>query len=137
MHATNMYACIYNVFLCVCVCVCTALFHQPETNLLQVTSLMSLVNFLSSDIPLENVVGDFSFQMDKSNDPDTRCFLPTHVKDHILETVLGERSFQYIGPVILNSLPFSVKHATSLSSFTSCVCVCGVLICFCKRPGLS
>ena len=30
-----------------------------------------------------------------------------------------ERSFQYIGPVIWNSLPFSVTHATSLSSFKS------------------
>ena len=32
---------------------------------------------------------------------------------------LGERSFQYIGPVIWNSLPFFVRHATSLSSFKS------------------
>ena len=30
---------------------------------------------------------------------------------------LGERSFQYIGPVIRNSLPFSVRHAAPLSSF--------------------
>ena len=32
---------------------------------------------------------------------------------------LGERSFQYIGPVIWNSLSFSVRHATTLSSFKS------------------
>ena len=32
---------------------------------------------------------------------------------------LGEKSFQYIGPVIWNSLSFSVGHATSLSSFKS------------------
>ena len=32
---------------------------------------------------------------------------------------LGEIYFQYIGPVIWNSLPFSVRHATSLSSFKS------------------
>ena len=32
---------------------------------------------------------------------------------------LGERSFQYIGPVIWNSLSFSVRHAMSLSSFKS------------------
>ena len=72
---------------------------------------------------------------------------------------LGERSFQYIGHVIWNSLSFSVRHATSLSSFKSklkptssllptdfslsffcfhqthdyyaCgVCGCGMLICF-------
>ena len=30
---------------------------------------------------------------------------------------LGERSFQYIGPVIWNSLPLSVRHSSSLSSF--------------------
>ena len=33
--------------------------------------------------------------------------------------VNGERSFQYIGPVIWHSLSFSVRHATSLSSFKS------------------
>ena len=32
---------------------------------------------------------------------------------------LGERSFQYMGLVIWNSLPFSVRNATSLSSFKS------------------
>ena len=35
---------------------------------------------------------------------------------------LGERSFQYIGPVIWNSLPLSVssvRHSSSLSSFKS------------------
>ena len=37
----------------------------------------------------------------------------------VCRRTLGERSFQYIGPVIWNSLPFSVRHATSLSSFKS------------------
>ena len=32
---------------------------------------------------------------------------------------LGERSCQYIGPVLWNSLPFSVRHSSSLSSFKS------------------
>ena len=32
---------------------------------------------------------------------------------------LGERSFHYIGPVLWNSLPFSVRHSSSLSSFKS------------------
>ena len=32
---------------------------------------------------------------------------------------LGQRSFQYIGPVIWKSLPFSFGHATSLFSFKS------------------
>ena len=32
---------------------------------------------------------------------------------------LGERSFQYIGSVIWNSLPLSVRHSSSLSSFKS------------------
>ena len=31
----------------------------------------------------------------------------------------GERSFQYIGPVIWNSLPVSSRHSSSLSSFKS------------------
>ena len=38
---------------------------------------------------------------------------------HCCRRTLGERSFQYIGPVIWNSLSFSVRHATSLSSFKS------------------
>ena len=37
----------------------------------------------------------------------------------VCRRTLGERSFRYIGPVIWNSLPFSVRHATSLSSFKS------------------
>ena len=37
----------------------------------------------------------------------------------VCRRTLGERSFQYIGPVIWNSLSFSVRHATSLSSFKS------------------
>ena len=68
----------------------------------------------------------------------------------------GERSFQYIGPVIWNSLPFSVRHATSFSTFKSklkthlfssaywflaffllfpsnpwllCLCFCGMCVC--------
>ena len=32
---------------------------------------------------------------------------------------LGERSFQCIGPVLRNSLPLSVTHSSSLSSFKS------------------
>ena len=32
---------------------------------------------------------------------------------------LGERSFQYIGHVLWNSLPLSVRHSSSLSSFKS------------------
>ena len=32
---------------------------------------------------------------------------------------LGERSFQYIGPVLWNSLPISLRHSSSLSSFKS------------------
>ena len=35
----------------------------------------------------------------------------------VCRRTLAERSFQYIGPVIWNSLPFSIRHATSLSSF--------------------
>ena len=46
---------------------------------------------------------------------DTRIFRVPRV----CRRTLGERSFQYIGPVIWNSLPFSVRHATSLSSFKS------------------
>ena len=30
---------------------------------------------------------------------------------------LGKRAFQYVGPVFWNSLPISVKHSSSLSSF--------------------
>ena len=37
----------------------------------------------------------------------------------VCRRTLGERSFQYIGLVIWNSLSFSVRHATSLSSFKS------------------
>ena len=44
---------------------------------------------------------------------DTRIFLVPRV----WMRTLGERSFQCIGPVIWNSLLFSVRHATSLSSF--------------------
>ena len=44
---------------------------------------------------------------------DTRIFRVPRV----CRRTLGERSFQYIGPIIWNSLPFSVRHATSLSSF--------------------
>ena len=46
---------------------------------------------------------------------DTRIF---HVP-RVCRRTHGERSFQYIGPVIWNSLSFSVRHATSLSSFKS------------------
>ena len=76
----------------------------------------------------------------------------------VCRRTLGERSFQYIWPVIWNSLPFSVRHATSLSSFKSkpktnlfssaywfiiffrlfpsnpwelCLCFCGVCVCTC------
>ena len=37
----------------------------------------------------------------------------------VCRRTLGERSFQYIGPVIWNSLSFSVRHAMSLSSLKS------------------
>ena len=37
----------------------------------------------------------------------------------VCRRTLGERSFQYIGPVIRNSLSFSVRHAMSLSSLKS------------------
>ena len=37
----------------------------------------------------------------------------------VCRRTLGERSFQYIRPAIWNSLSFSVRHATSLSSFKS------------------
>ena len=33
--------------------------------------------------------------------------------------ILGERSFQYIGPALWNSLPLSVRHSSLLSSFRS------------------
>ena len=83
---------------------------------------------------------------------DTRIFRVPRV----CRRTLGERSFQYIGPVIWNSLSFSVRHATSLSSFKSkvkthffssaywflaffllfpsnpwllCLCFCGVCVC--------
>ena len=46
---------------------------------------------------------------------DTRIFRVPRV----WSGTVGERSFQCIGPVIWNSLPFSVRHATSLSSFKS------------------
>ena len=46
---------------------------------------------------------------------DTRMFRVPRV----CRRTLGERSFQCIGPVIWNSLSFSVRHATSLSSFKS------------------
>ena len=46
---------------------------------------------------------------------DTRIFRVPRV----CTRTLGERSFQYIGPVIWNSLSFSVRHATALSSFKS------------------
>ena len=46
---------------------------------------------------------------------DTRIFRVPRV----CRRTLGQRSFQYIGPVIWNSLSFSVRHATSLSSFKS------------------
>ena len=46
---------------------------------------------------------------------DTRMFRVPRVG----RRTLGERSFQYIGPVIWNSLPLSVRHSSSLSSFKS------------------
>ena len=46
---------------------------------------------------------------------DTRIFRVSRV----CRGTLGGRSFQYIGPVIWNSLSFSVRHATSLSFFKS------------------
>ena len=49
------------------------------------------------------------------NMDDSRIF---HVPK-VCRRILGERSFQYNRPVIWNSLPFSVRHAMSLSSFKS------------------
>ena len=46
---------------------------------------------------------------------DTRIFRVPRV----CRRTLGERSFQYIGPVIWNTLSVSVRHATTLSSFKS------------------
>ena len=46
---------------------------------------------------------------------DTRIFRVPRV----CRRTLWERSFQYIGPVIWNSLPFSARHASSLSFFKS------------------
>ena len=46
---------------------------------------------------------------------DTRIFRVPKIGRGTLE----ERSFQYIGLVIWNSLPFSVRHSSSLSSFKS------------------
>ena len=37
----------------------------------------------------------------------------------LLGWALGKRSFQYIGPVIWNSLPLSVRNSVSLSTFKS------------------
>ena len=46
-------------------------------------------------------------------------FLSIFCVPRVCRRTLGERSSQYIGPVIWNSLPFFVRHATSLSSFKS------------------
>ena len=80
-------------------------------------------HFLSGDnIPLENVllVDDFSFRMDKPNNPNTRRFVqlysqlgfvqfvtePTHVKGHILDIVLS-RARNCVGAITVENLYLS------------------------------
>ena len=66
---------------------------------------------------LDVAISSFSMYGSRSlrSASDTRIFRVPRV----CRRTLGERSFQYIGPVIWNSLSFSVRHATTLSSFKS------------------
>ena len=57
----------------------------------------------------------FSLSPSLRSASDTRIFRVPRVG----RRSLGERSFQHIGPVFRNSLPFSVRRATSLSFFAS------------------
>ena len=84
-------------------CLCCQTRPQPPQRLL----------IGKSDIPCASAMGFAAFAVKSASD--TRIFCVPRV----CRRTLGERSFQYIGPVIWNSLSFSIRHATSLSSFKS------------------
>ena len=85
------------------------------------SSLLSHRLWYSSSIPLWGTAPPYLSELLHLHLPsrslrsasDTRTFRVPGVD----RRTLGERSFQYIGPVIWNSLSLSVRHSSSLSPF--------------------
>eukprot|EP00745_Piridium_sociabile_P020377 TRINITY_DN313_c0_g1_i4.p1 TRINITY_DN313_c0_g1~~TRINITY_DN313_c0_g1_i4.p1 ORF type:complete len:508 (-),score=73.27 TRINITY_DN313_c0_g1_i4:117-1640(-) len=74
-------------------------------------------NIISGSAPpyLQELLQVYTPSRSLRSSADTRTFhLPNRRKKH-----QGQRAFSYIGPVIWNKLPFSVRHSQSLSSFKS------------------
>ena len=84
---------------------------------IQYKIVLTCFHIISSTAPpyLSELLHLYSPSRSLRSASDTRIFSVPRV----CTRTLGERSFQYIGPVIWNSLSFSVRHATSLSSFKS------------------
>ena len=133
---THIYVCV-----CVCVCVCAPLIDcsarliykasksahitpllfdlhwLPICSRIQYKIALTCFHIISGTAPpyLSELLHLYSPCCSLCSASDTQIFRVPRV----CRRTLGERSFQYIGPVNWNSLSFSVRHATSLSSFKS------------------
>ena len=93
-------------------------FHRlPIIRRIQYKIALTCFHIISGTAPpyLSELLHLFSPSRSLRSASDTRIFRVTRV----CRRTLGEISLQYIGPVIWNSLPFSVRHATSLYCFKS------------------
>ena len=90
---------------------------QLQTQIYQYKIALTCFHIISSTAPpyLSELLHLYSPSRSLRSDSDTRILRVPRV----CRRTLGEKYFQYIGPVIWNSLPFSVRHAKRLSSFKS------------------
>ena len=89
----------------------------PVSSWIQYKIALTCFHIISGTVPpyLSELLHLYSPSRSIRSTSDTRIFRVPRV----CRRTLGKRSFQYIGLVIWNSLSFSVRHATSLSSFKS------------------
>ena len=89
----------------------------PICSRIQYNIALTCFNVISGTVPpcLSELLHLYSPSRSLRSASDTRIFRVPRV----CRRTLGERSLQYIGPVIWNSLSFSVRHAMSLSFFKS------------------
>ena len=89
----------------------------PISSRIQYKIALTCFHIISGTAPpyLSELLHLYSSSRSLRSASDTRIFRVPRVCGR----TLGERYFQYMEPVIWNSLPFFVRHATSLSSFKS------------------
>ena len=89
----------------------------PISSRIQYKTALTCFHIISGTAPsyLSELLPLYSPSRCRCSASDTRIFRVPRV----CRRTLGERSFQYIGPVVWKSLPFFVRHVASRSSFKS------------------